>query len=355
MLRIENLEYRAGHFTLGPVSIKLNGSEYFVLLGPTGSGKSMLLELVSGLRKPVRGNIYFNDIDITPLPPEKRRVGFVTQQNLLFPHLTVRENIAFGMTVRGFRRNKINERIEYVSELTGIKHLLRRSVQNLSGGEAQRVAIARAIAVKPDILLFDEPMSALDRLTRRIMQAELKKLQKELNIPVIHVTHDFEEAIYLAHTLAIIHNGQIVQTGLPEEIFRKPDSRFVAEFLGIENIFKGIVKRVQDNQSTNEEFNGIFETGNIKFHVLSKHEGPAFATIRADEIMLSNEVPHTSALNNFRGRITEIIYEGASCRVTVDIGIPLVALITRISAENLGLKIGMETHVIFKASSLHIF
>lgn len=355
MLRVDALEYRAGNFTLGPVSIELDGNEYFVLLGPTASGKSMLLELISGLRKPDMGKLFFDNHEITGVVPERRNFGFVTQQSLLFPHLNVFENIAFSMRMKKFGKLLIKKRVEEVTELTGIRHLLKRDVQNLSGGEAQRVAIARAIAIRPNILLFDEPMSALDRFTRKIMQGELKKLQRKLNIPVIHVTHDFEEAIYLAHTLGIIHSGQIVQVGVPEEIFRKPASRFIAEFIGIENIFKGRVKKINNNTITDEKFNAIFETNNIRFNVLSKHEGNAFATIKADEIMLSNEVPQTSALNNFNGTITDIIHEGASCKVTVDIGIPVVVLITRISADNLGLKTGLKINIIFKASSVHIF
>jgi molybdopterin-binding protein len=350
MLRVENLEYRAGNFHFGPLNLGFDGNEYFVLLGPTGSGKSMFLGLICGLTTPLKGSVYFNNLDITKKPPEKRNFGFVTQQSLLFPHLNVFENIAFSMRLRKFKKKDIKKRVDEVSELTGIRHLLYRNVQNLSGGEAQRVAIARAIAVKPDMLIFDEPMSALDKFTRKIMQSELKKLQRELNIPVIHVTHDFEEAVALAHRISIIHEGKIVQSGLPEDVFRKPASRFVAEFVGIENIFKGVVKRIEEGRETKS----IFETGGVRFHVVTDREGECFATLRANEIILSGEKVETSALNNFVGNVVNILQEGALFRVTVDIGVSVNAVITAISLERLGIRAGSRIHLLFKASSVHI-
>lgn len=353
MLRIENLEYRAGSFTLGPVNLQLGEDEYFVLLGPTGSGKSMLLELISGLRKPVKGKIFYNDIEITRVTPENRKIGFVTQQSLLFPHLNVFENIAFSMRIRRFEKWRMEKRVYEVAELTGVTHLLNRKVHNLSGGEAQRVGIARAIALKPDLLLFDEPMSALDSKTRRDLQPELKKIQRELGIPALHVTHNFEEALVLADRIGIIEQGNIVQMGLPEEIFRKPAKESIAEFVGIENIFRGKVKKISGDV-TGKDANAIFETGNIKFNVVSDKEGDAIATLRAGEIILSSESVKTSALNNFEGTVLDFYPGNTHYRVIVDAGVQFIVLITSLSFERLGIEKGKKVHVIFKASAVHI-
>lgn len=356
MIRVENLFLNAGNFQLGPLNLHIKGSEYFVIVGPTGSGKTMLLELISGIKKPDDGKIFFNEEDITTVPPERRNIGYVTQQNLLFPHLSVRSNIGFSMRIRGIDRKTINTRIQELAQLVGINHILNRRIQNLSGGEAQRVSLARAICVKPFALLLDEPLSALDVVSRRVLRDELKKLRQNLDIPVIHVTHDFEEAFFLADRIGIIHEGKIVQTGSPDEVFRKPANSFVARFVGIENVFRGRVKKVRDTEKISDTgFNAIFETGNLKFSVISDHEGDAFACLRADEILISLDTVRTSALNNFTGKVTDISDEGALLRITVNIGAPVLVLITRISAENLGIKTGSTVKVLFKASSVHIF
>lgn len=352
MLRVENLEYTSAHFNLGPFNLELGQNEYFVLLGPTGSGKSTFLELISGLRKPTGGKIYLNGRDITCLLPEERNLGFVTQQSLLFPHLNVFENIAFSMRVRRFRKKEIERRIYEVAELIGIKHLLERNIHSLSGGESQLVAIARAIALKPNLLLFDEPMSALDRKVRKKLQPELKKIQRKLGIPAFHVTHDFEEAVVLADRIGIIEKGKILQMGLPEEIFKKPATESIAEFVGVENIFRGKVRRVYEHGE--KEANAVFETGNLKFSVISDKEGDAIATLRAGEIILSNENVETSALNNFEGKVIDFYPENTLYRVIVDAGVEFQVLITSLSFERLGIKKGKRIRVIFKASAVHI-
>ncbi|EDM24554.1 ATP-binding cassette domain-containing protein [Caminibacter mediatlanticus] len=230
MLEIKNLFLQKGDFILN-LSLNLK-NEYFVLLGKTGSGKTLLLESIAGFHK-IKGKIYFNNKDITNLPPEKRDFGFVYQDFALFPNMNVEENIKFSEKFKKVKDN-FNEIVEFLD----IKHLLNRNINNLSGGEKQRVAIARAIYSNPKLLLLDEPLSAIDPTFRNEIMKKLKEINKKYSIPIIHVTHNFREASYLADTLGIILKGKLLQIGDAKDVLKNPNSIEVAKFLGFKNIFE---------------------------------------------------------------------------------------------------------------------
>lgn len=352
MLRIEGLEYIAGNFKLGPIELTIENREYHVILGPAGAGKTTLLQLLCGLRKEKGGKIYLDNRDLTELQPEARNIGYVSQRSMLFPHLNVKENIAFGLSVRRYPRKFIEERITDVSELIGIRSLLQRAPTTLSGGESRMVSLARALAHKPAILLLDEPLSALDVLTRKTLQKKLKDLKAHLSCPTIHVTHDLEEALFLADSISIMKEGRILQSGKPDEIFMKPSSKFVAEFTGAENILHGWVRKVKP--SSPGESNAIFETQGLRLSVITEKEGEAYAVLRAKDIILSREQVVTSALNNFRGKVMDVIKENTLYRVVVDAGIQFQVVITEQSLEKLDIKRDQEVNILFKASSVHI-
>jgi molybdopterin-binding protein len=225
---------------------------------------------------------------------------------------------------------------------------LNRRPSTLSGGERQKVALARALCVRPDVLLLDEPLSALDPQTREDVQSELHRLQRLLHITILHVTHDFEEAIALGDRIAVIGDGEVKQVGTPEQIFRQPNSEFVARFAMSRNIFPGVIENSDSGDC-------LFKTGNTAFIVTNKNNGATRATVRPEDVLISLEPFHSSARNTFAGKITRIIDKGSTLYITVDLPPEISALITQNSFREMGLTVGLQVYVTFKASSVHIF
>ncbi len=230
---LENITKRFGKVTaLDGVNLQIDDGEFIVLLGPSGSGKTTLMYLIAGIYRPTSGRILFDGKDVTNLSPKERNVGLVFQNWALYPHMKVFENIAFPLTLKKMDKKTIQEKVHQVASMLKIEALLERYPWQLSGGQQQRVAIARALVKQPQILLFDEPLSNLDALLRIGVRTELKRLQKDLKITSVYVTHDQAEALAIADRIVVINNGKVVQVGTPEEIYYKPRHTFVAGFVG---------------------------------------------------------------------------------------------------------------------------
>jgi inositol-phosphate transport system ATP-binding protein len=230
---LENITKRFGKVTaLDGVNLQIDDGEFIVLLGPSGSGKTTLMYLIAGIYRPTSGRILFDGKDVTNLSPKDRNVGLVFQNWALYPHMKVFENIAFPLTLKKMDKRTIQERVHQVASMLKIEALLERYPWQLSGGQQQRVAIARALVKQPQILLFDEPLSNLDALLRIGVRTELKRLQKNLSITSVYVTHDQAEALAIADRIAVINNGKLIQMGTPEEIYYQPKHTFVAGFVG---------------------------------------------------------------------------------------------------------------------------
>jgi len=230
---LDNITKRFDDFAaLKGVTLEITDKEFMALLGPSGSGKSTLLYTIAGIYRPTSGRIYFDDRDVTDVPPKDRNVGLVFQNWALYPHMKVFDNIAFPLELRKFPKEEIAKKVKEVAEMLRIETLLNRYPWQLSGGQQQRVAIARALVKEPDVLLLDEPLSNLDALLRLEVRAELKRLQKELGITAVYVTHDQAEALAMADRIAVIKDGEILQVGDPDEVYYKPKYRFVGGFLG---------------------------------------------------------------------------------------------------------------------------
>lgn len=345
MINLKSIEKKLGEFSITDINLKINNSEYFVILGPTGTGKSVLLELIAGLMKPDKGNIFFKDKNITNLAPENRNVGMVYQSYMLFPHLNVEQNIKFGAKIRKIK-NYRNE-LDKIIEILDIKNLLKRNIKNLSGGEKQRVALARALVISPKILLLDEPLSALDPNTKQRLQRDLKKIHRKLNTTTIHVTHDFNEALFLADKVAIMNDGKIVQVGKTKSVFNQPKSDFVAKFVGSKNIFKGVV--FQKNK------NYYIQNGKLEIEIPKRKKGEVNFSIRPENIIISNNKSFCSARNIFKGKVLNINKKVTAVELKIDIGIILTSYITYHSYEELDIFKNKEVYVIFKATSVHIY
>jgi len=275
MIRISGLCIELRNFTLQNINLNIESSDYFILAGPSGSGKTVLLESIAGLHRVTSGRIMIDDQDVTFLESEKRAVGMVYQDCALFPHLSVKENIVFGLRVRRKKTEQINLELGRVVQLLDIERLLFRKPNTLSGGEKQKVALARALVTDPKVLLLDEPLSALDPQSRENIRQEIFRIHNELGITVVHVTHDFGEAISMGTQIAVIGEGSIKQAGTPDEIFRRPNSGFVARFTMAMNILSGLAKK-KDGGST------VFIVEGTKFAADSEMEGHCYASIRPE-------------------------------------------------------------------------
>ena len=245
ILSIKDLHvvFEDGFAALGGVSIDIGKNEFVTLLGPSGCGKTTLLRCIGGFEQPTSGEILYKGQNIIPLPPYKRAINTVFQRYALFPHLNVAQNVAFGPDLRGEDKKKTAAEVERMLKLVGLEGFGKRKIASLSGGQQQRVAIARALINKPDVLLLDEPLAALDLKLRREMQLELKRIQRESGITFIFVTHDQEEALTMSDRIAVMRAGHILQLGTPEDIYNEPQNAFVADFIGESNILTGIMLR----------------------------------------------------------------------------------------------------------------
>jgi molybdate/tungstate transport system ATP-binding protein len=348
MIKIENISKDWKEFKLDGISLQIEDGEYFVILGPSGSGKTMLLELMAGIWKPDSGKIFMGGKEITWLPPEQRGVGFVYQDYMLFPHKTVFENIAFGLKMANLPHDEIENKVNEMMKVLRIQHLANRLPRTLSGGEQQRTALARALIIHPRVLLMDEPLSALDKNTRDDLMQELKQLHQNFDVTIVHVTHNFDEALMLADRMAVMRNGRISQVGDSSEVFRHPADKFVADFVGVENIIKG--KAMEDGEKLT-----VVDTGNIMIFSSEMKRGPVHLTVRPEDIIISKEKAVTSARNVFNGKIKEIIDNGALIKLIIDIGEPLVVFITRQSFFEFEINVGSLVWTYFKASAVHLF
>jgi molybdate/tungstate transport system ATP-binding protein len=346
MITLEKVSHEWGDFSLKNVSFRVKKGEYFIILGPTAAGKTLILETIAGFYIPRNGNILLNGKNSTHIPPEKRNIGFVYQDYSLFPHMTVEENIAFGLKMRKLPKGEVETKVQSIMDSMGLSYLKDRFPSTLSGGEQQRVALARALVIDPDILLLDEPLSALDPRTQESLRSELKRIHEVRGTTTIHVTHNQGEALALANRIGVIMNGEVIQVDTPYKVFNEPVSEEMAIFVGVENVIKGNVMSSEDGVA-------LVEIGNYQMRALSNlAEGEVNVFIRPENIFLSKVKLESSARNCISGKITKITQFGATFRVYMDNG--LSALVTKQAIEELELNVGEKVYASFKATGVHL-
>jgi spermidine/putrescine transport system ATP-binding protein len=287
------------------VSLEIPRGSFFALLGPSGCGKTTSLRMIGGFEEPTAGTIYLGDRDVTWLPPYKRDVNTVFQSYALFPHLSIRDNVAFGLKRRGVKGAELETRVAEALELVALKGFERRKPRQLSGGQQQRVALARALVNRPRVLLLDEPLGALDMKLRKQMQLELKRIQHEVGITFVHVTHDQEEAMTMADAIAVMNVGKIEQLGTPSELYETPRSAFVAGFLGISNLLDGAVE--------GGEAVRLSEGTVVRVPAAAGRSGQVSIGVRPEKVRLG-----TKEENHLAGEVRESAYIGVSTQFIVD-------------------------------------
>lgn len=311
-------------------NLHIKKNEFLTLLGPSGCGKTTTLRIIGGFEKPDSGQVLYNGEDIQDTPPNKRNFNTVFQKYSLFPHMNIFENIAFGLRIKKLPENKIREKVTWALKLVNLSGYEKRKPESLSGGQQQRIAIARAIVCEPEMLLFDEPLGALDLKLRQGMQHELKKLQRSLGITFVYVTHDQEEALTMSDTVVVMNEGKIQQAGTPVDIYNEPKNRFVAKFIGESNILDGVMPADFKVIFSGREFicvdSGFDKNENVD------------VVIRPEDIKL---VPPEEGM--LRGTVTSVFFKGVHYEMTVDSGENALLVQSTVS-ETVGNHVGINIY-----------
>lgn len=312
------------------IDLNIYENEFLTLLGPSGCGKTTILRIIGGFEEPSHGQVLFNGKDIAKVPPYKREVNTVFQKYALFPFLNVYDNVAFGLNIKKTDKKEIDKKVTKMLELVGLKGFEKRDVTSLSGGQQQRVAIARALVNEPKVLLLDEPLGALDAKLRKGMQAELKKIQKEVGITFIFVTHDQEEALSMSDTIVVMNDGVIQQIGTPMDIYNEPENRFVATFIGESNIIEGVMPKdcmvifddvawecVDKGFKENEEIEVVLRPEDMD--VVAPEDGKVRGVIVSKVFMgVHYEYLVETNLRKYKVHTTEDIKTGTEVGLTID-------------------------------------
>jgi molybdate/tungstate transport system ATP-binding protein len=313
MLILKNISKKSEEFQLSDINLDISKGAYYILLGRSGSGKTQLLELIAGINRPDSGEIWLDGENITNKKIQDRNIGIVFQDYAIFPNLTVFKNIAYSLNCKKAGNNFIKEKVNSIAAELNISHLLERDTHHLSSGELQRVALARTLITSPKLLLLDEPMASVDAS----LKDEIKRVFRRLNrqgLTIIHVTHDYREAISLASRIGVIHDGRIIQEGNPDEVFRKPVNKFVARYSGIKNLFR--VDFIKDI--------GSFKAVSNEKLIFNLSEDPdqehGLLLLRSDDIKLSTREPLPDSGNCFRGVVKEMVPSEYGMEIMVDAG-----------------------------------
>jgi molybdate/tungstate transport system ATP-binding protein len=332
MIRLEHVSRRWPEFSIRDVTLEVKEGQYLVIAGPTGAGKTLLLEILLGIHNPDEGRLFVCGEEVTTLPPEKRGIGMVYQDYLLFPHLNVEQNLAFGLRYQRGTREWARQRVHETARLLGIDHLMHRYQYTLSGGEKQRVAIGRALVTEPRVLLLDEPLSALDRSTAHRLRSELKSLHKSKKLTIVHVTHDLSEARQMGDSIALINDGELDFLGAVADLLRRPPTLFAAKFVGAVNVYKAAF--VGEDGERRVVAGPIVAQQDVTGSS-AKHNGIAYLMVHPDEVtLLPGET--MAGPNLLRGEITGLTDEGNHVQVLVrvpDLPEPLTVYISRQSAR----------------------
>ncbi len=346
MIALKHICLTLPEFSLTDICLEVHPHDFFALIGPTGSGKSLLLEGIMGIMPFTSGSLIFEDTDITRVPVEKRPLALVYQDFALFPHLDVTQNILYGAGYHHISKLEARQRFDYLISALGLEKIVLRFPYNLSGGEKQRVALARSLILNPKVLLLDEPLSALDPVFHDEARSLLKKVHKDLNMTIIMVSHNFEEVLYLANRGAIIKDGKIMQQGSIQTLFEKPDSRFTAQFVGMKNIVS-FEPHGQTLRIAGTRLDIVTETPPDPDH---HHLG-----VRPENILLN---PSASPVcqNYFSGTITGISPYGVFTRVHLDLkGMAFEAIWPKTFIKEFDLDTGKPVSVGFHPESVHTF
>jgi ABC-type sugar transport system ATPase subunit len=349
MIQVKNLSIQMGEFSLRNLNITIKDKEYFVILGPSGAGKTVFLECLAGLHKIRKGEIWVDDINITYLTPEERKIGYVPQDYVLFPFLNVAENIQFGLKRGKYDKLQVQKSMMTLADLLGVTHLLNRDTRSLSGGEKQRVALARALATSPRILLMDEPLSALDVQTSKYLRLELRRIHQELGVTTIHVTHDHLEAEELADMIAIVNSGEIVQIGKPNDIFFSPKDEVVVNFTGSLNILKC--------DSCRQLVPGLVEVESDGMKIVVPHiEGNIDKiAISPRDIYVSDILPPGPSVNRYEGIIDTIDANGTTAKLNIKTDNVYIKAETPIELfREMNLHIGQTVFIILKIRKIKV-
>lgn len=307
-ITIENLVKKFGPVTaLDGVTLKIEPGELFFLLGPSGCGKTTLLRNIAGFYMPEEGRILFGEDDVTKLPPHKRNTGMMFQSYALWPHMTVAKNVAFGLEERRIAKTEIHQRVQEALDSVQMGKYADRKIAQLSGGQQQRVALARALVIRPRCLLLDEPLSNLDAKLRLEMRTEIRRVCKEFGLTAIYVTHDQKEALSISDRMAILESGRIAQVGTPEQVYRRPLTKVVADFIGETNFISGKIRSIQDGRVTVEAALGVFEGVLADSNWKPVIGEGAVVSIRPESWTLRGE---RAEINSIHGKIGESIYLG---------------------------------------------